>query len=700
MRGVELQRAAEHLARLVGVAGLLLRHAELIVEIDALGHGQRVRVVHEDGAERLERGLPLLAREVVPRATALRIEVRRIDLGRLRIRLLRLVGLTEHRRGLAEAREALELNLLVGGLAREHLEDRHEIGVALRVPQQLCDALAGLDVVGIDLQRLEVELGGALVIVEAVVDLAGLDEEARPLQPVLRVRHGLDEQLARLQELAVLAVELDHAGHRRHVSLVGLEHASEARLGALRVALQHRELARVVQELDLVCLRLGGRGAAVEQLGRLDPHLCLLVEARELLLRRGVVRQEALGLRVRLDRAVRIAQLVVGDLTDLREHLGAQRGRDDRRVAAKRLDERLPVALDSIDAGERAQRVFRARIELQQLLEVLRRAARARRVLFPLARQAPIERGALAIAVDGVGLRGEHGEQLLVTAFCLIEALERAQCAEIGREVARQRLEALDGASAVAHALGERLGGLATERERLLARRERGALGEHLDEILPVTTTTQQRLERGVQLVVARLRGDRGAVCLGRAGAVAESALEHVGLLRVAIAALAVVLLRLRCLTERVGELFPALGATEEADAQRLRLDRRGHRLGARRAEEPHGLRDGRERVVHVTEAIAVEARDAQPRGATVVLGHRGHDLGELGEELVPRARGRRQSLELVPRVRARILAVRREQRGERLAEIADLRLEEPRDLEQHVRAALCVALDLGAAEE
>ena len=64
-----------------------------------------------------------------------------------------------------------------------------------------------------------------LVVLEAVVDLTGLDEEARAIEAIRRVRHRFDEQLAGFQEVAVLAVDLDHASHRRHVGRVDLERA-------------------------------------------------------------------------------------------------------------------------------------------------------------------------------------------------------------------------------------------------------------------------------------------------------------------------------------------------------------------------------------------------------------------------------------------------------------------------------------------
>ncbi len=321
-----------------------------MVELDALGDRQRVRVVHEHLLQRFERRLPLFATEVPGRAAALRLEVRGIDLGGLGVGLLRLLGFAEQRGRFAEAAEPLELHFFVGGLAREHLEDGHEVGVLLGIPQELGDALTGFDVLGVDGQGVEIELGRALVIVEAVEDLAGLDEEARALEAVAGVRHRFDQQLRGAEKLAVLAVNLDQAKHRGHVRRVDAERACEAILGALLVADVLREIAGLVQELDLLTLELRRLRATFGKLDGLEPLLGLFVEARQLTLTLGVVRDQALGLGVGGDRALDIAQLAIAHFTDLREQLGAHRRRHDLRVTLQRVDELFPVALDAINA--------------------------------------------------------------------------------------------------------------------------------------------------------------------------------------------------------------------------------------------------------------------------------------------------------------------------------------------------------------
>ena len=154
-------------------------------------------------------------------------------------------------RRVRQPRQPLDLQRRLGLLARQHLEHRHEVRVALGLPQKLGHALARLDVLGIDRQRVEIELGRLALVVEPVVDLARLDEQARPLQPIRRVRHRLDEQLGRLQEVAVLAIDLDQRRHRRHVRRIDLERAHEARLGLLGVAqLLGVDLAGAVHQLE------------------------------------------------------------------------------------------------------------------------------------------------------------------------------------------------------------------------------------------------------------------------------------------------------------------------------------------------------------------------------------------------------------------------------------------------------------------
>ena len=216
------------------------------------------------------------------RAPALRLQVGRVELGRARVRLAHLVVEPERARRVRQPRQPLDLQRRLGLLARQHLEHRHEIGVALGLPQQLGHALARLDVLGIDRERVEVQLGRLALVVEPVVDLARLDEQARPLQPVRRVRHRLDEQLGRLQE------SRRSCGRSRPAPSSparASESSSSARTKRVSAALASPsfsavDLAGLVVQLEALRLDLGELRAPLEHVGRLLPLLRLLVGAR------------------------------------------------------------------------------------------------------------------------------------------------------------------------------------------------------------------------------------------------------------------------------------------------------------------------------------------------------------------------------------------------------------------------------------
>src|SRR5262249_25498072 len=158
---------------------------------------------------------------------------------------------------------------------------------------------------------------------------------------------------------------------------------------------------------------------------------------------------------------------------------------------------------------ERAQRILGARIDGQELFQALFGARRAARMLLPQRGHAAVERGALALALDGLGLPPERLDVFLVLALGLIEPLERAQRGKVARIVGRQRFVAGDRLLLVVEALGEQRGRFGLERARLLARRVAGALVENGGQLAPLAVAAMELAERRARVVLRRILRQR-----------------------------------------------------------------------------------------------------------------------------------------------------------------------------------------------
>ena len=121
-----------------------------------------IAVVDEDGLVDLERAVPVLERNSRFAAPEQRRQVRRVEVVGELVVLERLLGVAElvggPRDAVVELVELLVVPLQLDGLAHQHVEDRLELGPALLAEVELRQRLAGLDVLGIELDRRGVQL--------------------------------------------------------------------------------------------------------------------------------------------------------------------------------------------------------------------------------------------------------------------------------------------------------------------------------------------------------------------------------------------------------------------------------------------------------------------------------------------------------------------------------------------------------------
>ena len=346
IRRIGLERARHELAGALTRAELDLAAGEIAEQPRAVGRVEVLDVILEDALERLQRAGPVAGAEERVGVAALRLQRRRRQVGRARPSPRRLVRLLGRARRARQAQEALELHVGLGVLARQHLEDWHELAPASLTPQEVGDLTAGEDVLGIELEREQVELGRLDLVVDLFVQLGRVDEELNALEVVRRVLGGLDEQLGRAQRRAGALVQRRQRHERLHVGGVDLERARVPGLALGRIVeARHRQLAGAEVERQ----RIGGR----EQLGALDqavdgrvPGAGLVEEAGERDERRLMRRRGLLGEQVRLDRLLLIGELVLVDGADLAvdsARIGKEARSARRRSASTSAGKRRPA---------------------------------------------------------------------------------------------------------------------------------------------------------------------------------------------------------------------------------------------------------------------------------------------------------------------------------------------------------------------
>ena len=444
-------------------------------------------------------------------------------------RLVRLLGRARRPR---QAQQALQLQvglvgieLAVGRRARaeprQHLQHRHEVAPAPLSPQQIGDAPARHQVLGIELEGQKVQLGRPGLVVDLFVELRRLDEELGALEVVGRVLDRLDQEARGAQGRSGPLVQRRQRGARRHVGGVDLDDAREVGLGLRRIVEpRHTELAGTQVERQ----RVGGRrhqlGALYQAIDRRVPGAGLVEQAGQRD-QRGLVRHlRLLGEQVRFDRLFPIAELVLVDGADLAIDLGPHQRRGQLGATAQRLDQRREAAPGAIAALERAQGVIGLRLDGEQRLPALLGAQRAAALVFPQEREPAIERGAFVAIVGGVGLALQVREVLDLSPLGLVEQIERAQHRQIARRLGDERFVARDGAGAIVELARAQLGRLATQRRRVLGARAR-LLVEHADDVGPALELAGELLAhlRRQRRQRAQLGGDLvpGAGAIGEA---------------------------------------------------------------------------------------------------------------------------------------------------------------------------------------
>ena len=412
MRGVDGEGLLEVVDALLRLALLALDAAELVVDL-----GARLVLVLREGGEHLlvvrERRAPVLEAEAhVGQAADGRL-VGEVELVCRAERLQRAVVAPERR--LHHAELVVERVLLgalpLAGLAREHVEERLRALPLLGVHQLVGERQRGVLVLRIRLVRRLPREHRARVIPELLLaDLAELHEEARALPRRRRVALLLVDVPRGLVVVRVVDGDLPERAERGDVARIEIErHLVAVLRGDAVPELLVERLADLVERLDPLLRVLRQLGDAAHVVDGLRRVVRLLVELRERLERFDVLLVEVDHVAVGVDRLVRVADLVGVHLRngpvdlDLRPPL--ERGGD---VPLVGVDELEPLPHLAVAASQGPVGLLVVRVDLDDLLEPLRRDVRLEELLLLQGGEVHEHVDALALGGDDVELLLEH----------------------------------------------------------------------------------------------------------------------------------------------------------------------------------------------------------------------------------------------------------------------------------------------------
>ena len=205
---------------------------------------------------------------------------------------------------------------------------------------------------GIELEGSREQLLGFLLVAEIdLVELAGLEEQARLLQHVLRTGFGAHHHLRGLERIAPPLVQIDERQHAWHVRRIDAECVGQPLLGRLRhLHVLVEDLAQAEAEVDLL-IGLDHIHEPLHDLDRAIPLLGLLVDARETLERFRMIGIEAKDVVVGLGCSIGIAQLLLEKMTQRQLDGGPLRSLGfDLDVPAVDVDQGVPVAIGTEQA--------------------------------------------------------------------------------------------------------------------------------------------------------------------------------------------------------------------------------------------------------------------------------------------------------------------------------------------------------------